>query len=77
MRERMPSLDVLRWTPRRKAQVLDAVTRGDLTAELACDRYRISREEFVEWERLDEQFGVSGLQATGAQRSRKLAAGGS
>ncbi|MEF2553863.1 DUF1153 domain-containing protein [Aurantimonas sp. A2-1-M11] len=64
MREDLPSTDVKRWTPRRKAQVIDAVARGDLTTEIACERYRISRAEFLAWERLEHQFGMAGLQTT-------------
>ena len=71
MRERLPSPNVKRWTPRRKAQILDAVARGDVTAEIVFDRYRISRDEFLEWERLDEEFGISGLKTTLFQTYRK------
>jgi hypothetical protein len=73
MRELLPSSHVKRWTPRRKAQIVDAVARGHVTPEIVFDRYRISREEFLEWERLDEQFGISGLKTTLVQSHRKKA----
>ncbi|WP_418884992.1 DUF1153 domain-containing protein [Aurantimonas endophytica] len=72
MRERLPLIDIMRWTPRRKAQIIDAVARGDLSVETAWDRYRISRDEFLEWEKLDGRFGLPGLQTTRVQSFRKL-----
>lgn len=71
MRDILPSYDVERWTPRRKALVVGAVASGDLTADAACARYKISRDEFLMWERLENRYGVSGLQTTRAENYRK------
>ena len=47
-----------RWVPRRKAEVVVAVSGGILTMAEACERYAISTEEFMEWERAYEQGGL-------------------
>ena len=47
----LPTQNVMRWTARRKAEVVAAVEAGMLTIPDACRRYRLSPEEFLEWER--------------------------
>jgi len=61
-----------RWVPHRKAEVIAAVDRGELTLEQACARYAISIEEFVCWVQNISVFGLAGLQVNGTQRRRKL-----
>ena len=43
----LPSADTQRWVSRRKAQVVCAVRGGLLTVEEACERYRLSVDEFM------------------------------
>ena len=50
-----------RWVPRRKAEVVVAVSGGILTMAEACERYAISSDEFAEWERAYEQGGLPRL----------------
>ena len=68
--ERLPSPDTLRWVTRRKAQVVAAVRSGLLTFNEACERYRLSEEEFKSWINLLDQHGVRGLRATRMQEYR-------
>jgi hypothetical protein len=48
----LPPLNTVRWVASRKAQVVAAVHAGALSITEACRRYRLSPEEFLEWERL-------------------------
>lgn len=47
----LPPTYTVRWVPRRKADVVSAVHAGILSMLEACHRYRLSPEEFLEWER--------------------------
>jgi hypothetical protein len=53
-----------RWTARRKAQVVEAVRGGWVPIEEVCERYNISVDEFLAWERDVDRYGVPGLRAT-------------
>lgn len=75
MRRNLPPPDVERWTPRRKAQIVDAVAKGEMTVDTVCEHYRISRDEFLAWKRLESRFGISGLQTTRSENYRKRAEG--
>ena len=68
--ERLPPPDTERWVTRRKAQVVAAVRSGLLTFNEACERYRLSEEEFKSWMNLLDQYGVRGLRATRMQEYR-------
>lgn len=60
----LPPPDTQRWVARRKAQVVQAVRAGRLSLEHACERYRLSPEEFLAWERTITRHGVAGLRVT-------------
>ena len=62
--ETLPPPSPGRWVIRRKAEVVAAVTGGLLTVDEACSRYRLSLDEFVEWQRAVELAGMRGLRAT-------------
>lgn len=66
----LPPVDTERWVARRKAVVVLAVRNGLLTLEDACERYRLSAEEFLAWERMIERHGVPGLRVTRIQKYR-------
>ena len=66
----LPAPDTQRWVTRRKAQVVAAVRGGVLTFEEACERYRLSEEEFKSWMSLLDTHGVRGLRATRTQEYR-------
>lgn len=42
---------VLRWTINAKRELVAKVARRDVTLEEACRHYRISVEEFADWQR--------------------------
>ena len=60
----LPPANTVRWVARRKAEVIAAVHGGLLTMAEACNRYRLSSEEFLEWERHYKQHGLEGLRAS-------------
>lgn len=66
----LPPPNTVRWVARRKAQVVEAVRQGRLTLDEACDRYRLSPEEFLNWERTIIRHGVAGLRVTRLKRYR-------
>jgi len=66
----LPKPDTVRWVIRRKAEVVAAVRGGLLTLESACDRYGLSSEEFLAWQRSIEAHGISGLRTTRVQQYR-------
>ena len=68
--EKLPPPDTHRWVTRRKAQVVAAVRSGLLTFTEACERYRLSEEEFHSWMNLLDRHGVRGLRATRMQEYR-------
>ena len=68
--DRLPPPETQRWVMRRKAQVVAAVRGGILTIEEACERYRLSEEEFKSWMKLLDSHGVRGLRATRMQEYR-------
>ncbi len=62
--DELPPTDVRRWSPRRKWQVVSAVLRGWITLDEACERYQLSPEEFLGWERIVHNHGVRGLRVS-------------
>ena len=63
---RMPELPSQneRWTPRRKAAVIEAVRGGWVPIEEICRLYNLSIDEFLAWERDMDRNGVPGLRST-------------
>ena len=59
----LPPRGTTRWVPRRKAEIVAAVNGGLLSLMDACQRYRISHEEFRDWVHAYERSGLSGLRA--------------
>jgi hypothetical protein len=58
---------VERWTPRRKAKVIDDIANGVITLEQACQQYDLSIDEIAEWQKMHARDGVSGLRVTRLQ----------
>ena len=63
----LPAPDTKRWVARRKAVIVDAVRNGALTLEEACQRYKLSTEEFHSWQKAIDAHGVAGLRVTRLQ----------
>lgn len=68
----LPPADTRRWVARRKAEVVVAVRGGLISLEDACDRYALTVEEFLSWERAIKKFGLPGLRATRFQEYKHL-----
>jgi len=66
----LPPRDTVRWVSRRKAAVVEAVQNGVLSLSDACERYNLSVEEYLSWERAVERHGMEGLRITHAQEYR-------
>jgi len=66
--EGLPAPTNVRWTPRRKAEVVAAVRGGLLTFEQARARYSLEMEELIGWQRSVERSGIPGLRVTRLQR---------
>jgi len=66
----LPPPDTRRWVVRRKAEVVAAVRQGLLSLDEACERYDLSVEEFLSWQRLIRNHGVAGLRTTRLQNYR-------
>ena len=68
--DNLPPNNITRWTFLPKSQVVLAVRRGLITRKHACERYCVSPEEFLSWERTIAKHGTRGLQATRSQEYR-------
>jgi hypothetical protein len=73
-RREMPASFRLRWTARRKAEVVIAVETGILSLNEACERYIISPEEFFAWKTDYAQEGMESLRCNALKRQRETAA---
>ena len=67
----LPSASHTRWVIRRKAEVVAAVNGLLLTIDEACDRYSLTVEEFVSWQRAVDRSGMQGLRVTRIQHYRE------
>jgi len=70
--EGLPPTTTKRWVVRRKAAVVAAVLRGEITLEEACRCYQLSEEELLSWERAFQTHGLAGLRVTRIQQYRGL-----
>ncbi|MGZ3273471.1 MAG: CtrA inhibitor SciP [Caulobacteraceae bacterium] len=66
----LPPRETERWVIRRKAEVVAAVRGGLLTLDEACERYRLTNEEFIGWQKSIDQHGLAGLRTTRIQQYR-------
>ena len=67
----LPPTNTRRWVIRRKAEVVAAVRGGLLSLEEACERYTLTVEEFLSWQRSIDRHGLPGLRATRVQQYRQ------
>ena len=66
----LPPENTKRWVIRRKAEVVAAVRGGLISLDQACDRYKLTVDEFLSWQRSIERYGLPGLRATRVQEYR-------
>jgi hypothetical protein len=62
--DRLPPANTVRWTVRRKAEVVAAVRGGLLTFDEACARYALAMEELISWQGALQKSGMRGLRIT-------------
>ncbi|MFM7085060.1 MAG: DUF1153 domain-containing protein [Hyphomicrobium sp.] len=67
----LPPKNTRRWVIRRKAEVVAAVRGGLLSLEEACERYTLTVDEFLSWQRSIDEHGLAGLRATRVQDYRR------
>jgi hypothetical protein len=60
----LPRPQTRRWVIRRKAEVVAAVNGGLLSMDEACNRYSLTVEEYLSWQRAISRWGVPGLRVT-------------
>jgi hypothetical protein len=63
----LPDNKSKRWVSMCKAQVVAAVRGGLLSLEDACSRYRLSADEFLNWQRSIGSHGLAVSQITNIQ----------
>jgi hypothetical protein len=66
----LPPPNTERWVIRRKAEVVAAVRGGLLSLDDACNRYRLTNEEFLAWQQSIDRHGMQGLRTTRIQQYR-------
>ena len=66
----LPPSNPDRWVIRRKAEVVAAVRGGLLTLEDALEKYRLTAEEFIAWQKAIDKWGMQGLRTTRIQSYR-------
>lgn len=68
----LPPIDTRRWVASRKAVVVKAVMYGLILRSEALERYALSEEEFVFWQKSVELHGENALKVTTIQKYRQL-----
>ena len=66
----LPASNTRRWVIKRKAQVVAAVRGGLLSLEDACSRYRLTLDEYLNWQQSIDSHGLAGLRTTKIQDYR-------
>jgi len=66
----LPASNTRRWVIKRKAQVVAAVRGGLLSLEDACSRYRLTLDEYLNWQQSIDSHGLAGLRTTKIQNYR-------
>ena len=67
----LPPKNTKRWVIRRKTEVVAAVRGGLLSIDEACERYLLTVDELLSWQRSIEKHGLPGLRATRLQDYRE------
>jgi hypothetical protein len=66
----LPPGGTVRWSPHRKASVVNGVRSGAISLVDACQPYQLSAEEFSAWQAALETHGIGALRVTRSQRYR-------
>ena len=65
----LPPANARCWGIRRKTDVVVAVRSGAISLEDACERYNLSMEEFLTWQRLIDSHRKAGIRVTRLQNA--------
>ena len=66
----LPARSTKRWVARDKGRVVTAVQHGLMSFQEACERYNLSLDEYLSWQRTFERDDQSGLRATRIRKHR-------
>jgi len=66
----LPPINTQRWSPHRKALVVNAVRSGAISFEEARNRYQLSAEELLAWQQAMETHGIGGCSSAGYRHIR-------
>jgi hypothetical protein len=67
----LPAAETKHWVPRHKAAVVAAVRAGTLSLPEACERYKLTEEEFYSWMDAIDHDGIAGLRTSMRAERRK------
>ncbi len=70
--ESLPPPNTKRWAISRRAEVVVAVLNGLIGFDEACERYRLSAEELLNWKQLIMAHGMRGLWVTQLREYRRF-----
>ena len=59
-----------RWSAKRKADLVEAVTSGDMSRERARELYGLSEQELLSWQQALSAHGVAGLRICAPERRK-------
>lgn len=62
---------MMRWTAKRKAEVVQQIASGQLGVWEAIEKYGLTWEELTGWEELFKTYGIKGLRTTRLQIYRR------
>lgn len=66
----LPCVKTVRWTIAKKGIIVAAVNGGLLSLAEACQRYRLTVDEFGLWAESYAKHGLAGLRVTRVQQYR-------
>ena len=66
----LPPTTIKRWSPKRKAAVIEGIKTGNLSIWDACERYDLSLQEVLSWQEAYERGGTKALRSTRLQNRR-------
>jgi hypothetical protein len=66
----LPPSDTVRWSPHRKAAVVNGIRNGAISRDEAFGRYQLSAGEFLAWQEALESYGIGALRTTRVQLYR-------
>lgn len=69
---KLPQSGDIRWVKSRKRAVIEAIEKGILTRQKACEKYHLSIEELRSWETLFMRHGVDALRVTHLKEYRHV-----